>query len=137
MSSYYATTVTGRREFAGAGRLRSSPAPGEVRIGVQACGVCHADVLAVEGLRPDPSRPLVPGHEVIGVIEAGGDGVPDTWRIGDRVGAGFLGGPDDSCEFCRRGDFVDRTGRPWTGTHMNGGYAQVACARATVLDSRD
>lgn len=133
MSDYSAITVTGRRQFASEERERRTPPPGEVRIAVEACGVCHTDVLAVDGLRPDPSKPVVPGHEIIGTIEVLGDGVPDMWRVGDRVGVGFLAGQDNACEFCRRGDFVNCTDQPWTGTHVDGGYAQVVHARATGL----
>lgn len=133
MPSYAAIIVTGHREFAAVERERVAPARDHVRIAVEACGICHSDVLGVEGMRPDPSEPLVPGHEIVGVIEAVGDGVPDTWRIGDRVGVGFLGGQDNTCELCRRGDFVNCTGQPWTGTHVDGGYAQVTYARATAL----
>ncbi|MEU8364576.1 alcohol dehydrogenase catalytic domain-containing protein [Nonomuraea sp. NPDC048882] len=132
-STYRAFTVTGRRQFTLVERERHEPSPGQVRIRVEACGVCHTDILAVDGLRPDPSAPVVPGHEIIGVIEAAGDGVDPSWRIGDRVGVGFLGGQDNACESCRRGDFVNCSDQPQTGTAVDGGYAEVAYARATGL----
>ncbi|MBO4269971.1 alcohol dehydrogenase catalytic domain-containing protein [Microbispora triticiradicis] len=132
-STYRVVTVTGQRQFALVERERHEPSPGQVRIRVEACGICHTDVLAVEGLRPDPSTPIVPGHEIIGVIEALGDGVDPAWRAGDRVGVGFLGGQDNTCHACRRGDFVNCSDQPQTGTGVDGGYAEVAYARATGL----
>ncbi|TQM64709.1 alcohol dehydrogenase catalytic domain-containing protein [Humibacillus xanthopallidus] len=133
VTPYRAFEVTASRQFALVERERQEPAPGQVRIRVDACGVCHSDVLAVEGLRHDPSRPVVPGHEIVGTIEAVGDHVDATWSVGDRVGVGFLSGQDNVCPACRRGDFLQCTDQPWTGTHVDGGYAEVAYARATGL----
>jgi alcohol dehydrogenase, propanol-preferring len=99
---------------------------------VHSCGVCHSDTLAVEGSRPDPSQPVVPGHEAVGVIDAVGEDVTE-WRVGDRVGVGFLGGHCGKCEWCRRGDFVNCENQPWFGTTADGGYAEAAYARATGL----
>lgn len=130
---YRAVTVTGRRQFRLVERERKEPSPGHVRIRVQACGICHTDVLAVEGRRPDPATPIVPGHEIIGVIEALGDNAATAWQVGERVGVGFLGGQDNACESCRRGDFVNCSGQPRMGTDADGGYAEVAYARATGL----
>ncbi|MEV4571421.1 alcohol dehydrogenase catalytic domain-containing protein [Nonomuraea sp. NPDC049419] len=132
-STYRAFTVTGRQRFELVERVRRPPQPGQVRIRVEACGICHTDVLAVEGLRPDPSAPIVPGHEIIGVIEAIGEGAGPAWQVGDRVGVGFLGGQDNTCESCRRGDYVNCSGQPQTGTAVDGGYAEVTYARATGL----
>ncbi|MEW2290782.1 alcohol dehydrogenase catalytic domain-containing protein [Streptomyces sp. NPDC047841] len=132
-STYRAVTVTGRRQFAVVERERHEPAPGQVRLRVDACGVCHTDVLAVEGLRQDASTPVVPGHEIIGVIEAVGPGVEPVWRPGERVGVGFLGGQCTVCDSCRRGDFVNCEDQPQTGLDTDGGYAEVAYARATGL----
>ena len=132
MSSYRAVQVTGAREFALVDRDLVDPAPGHVRLRVQACGICHSDVLAGEGLREDPSTPIVPGHEIVGVIDAVGQGV-GRWQVGDRVGVGFLGGPCLECDYCRRGDFVNCVDQPHTGTHVDGGYAEVAYARASSL----
>lgn len=132
-STYRAVTVVGRRRFEQVQRERREPPPGRVRIGVEACGICHTDVLAVEGMRPDPSVPIVPGHEIVGVIEALGSGVAPRWRVGERVGVGFLGGQDGVCEPCRRGDFVNCEDQPRTGTDVDGGYAEVTYARATGL----
>jgi propanol-preferring alcohol dehydrogenase len=83
-------------------------------------------------MRPDPSSPVVPGHEVVGVIDAVGPGVT-TWRVGERVGVGFLNGYCGVCEFCRRGDFVNCEDQPSTGSDVDGGYAQVILARASGL----
>lgn len=74
--------------------------------------------------------PIVPGHESIGVIEAVGDGVDPAWRVDERAGVGFLGGQDNACESCRRGDFVNCSDPPRTGTDVDGGYAEVTYARA-------
>ena len=83
-------------------------------------------------MRPDPSVPIVPGHEIVGVIDAVGAGVT-AWQVGDRVGVGFLGGPCHTCDSCRRGDFVNCAAQPTTGTTTDGGYAEVAYARASGL----
>ena len=131
--AYRAFQVSGSRQFALVERERVAPAPGQVRIRVDACGVCHSDVLAVEGQRPEPTRPVVPGHEIVGTIEAVGDGTDDSWSVGDRVGVGFLIGQDNICDACRRGDFLHCTNQPWTGTHVDGGYCEVTYARATGL----
>ena len=131
-STYRAFEVTGQRQFKLVERQRREPLPGEVRLRVQACGVCHSDVLAVEGMRADPSKPIVPGHEVAGVVEAVGPGVTG-WREGDRVGVGYLNGHCGECASCRRGDFVNCTNQEQTGTTVDGGYAEVAYARASGL----
>jgi alcohol dehydrogenase, propanol-preferring len=131
-SPYRAFEVTGQRQFKLVERQRREPLPGEVRLRVQACGVCHSDVLAVEGMRAEPSKPIVPGHEVAGVVEAVGPGVT-AWREGDRVGVGYLNGHCGECESCRRGDFVNCANQEQTGTTVDGGYAEVAYARASGL----
>jgi propanol-preferring alcohol dehydrogenase len=132
MSTYRAFEVTGARNFELVTREVPEPPPGHVRLRVESCGVCHSDVLAVEGLRADPSRPVVPGHEVVGVIDAVGEGV-GAWRIGDRVGVGFLNGHCGECTPCRRGDFVNCLDQPQTGTTTDGGYAEVLIARSSGL----
>lgn len=132
MSTYRAFEVTGSRNFALVERELVEPGPGHVRLRVETCGVCHSDALAVEGMRGDPSSPVVPGHEVVGVIDAVGAGV-SAWRTGDRVGVGFLGGQCGECDFCRRGDFVNCADQPTTGTVVDGGYAEVMTARASGL----
>ena len=132
MPTYRAFQVTGQRQFELVDRELIAPDPGHVRVKVQSCGVCHSDVLAVEGMRADPSQPIVPGHEIVGVIDTVGDGV-STWQIGDRVGLGYLGGHDGTCDWCRRGDFVNCENQPQSGTTVDGGYAEVVYARATGL----
>jgi alcohol dehydrogenase, propanol-preferring len=132
MPTYRAYQVTGQRQFELVERELLGPQPGHVRFRVQSCGVCHTDVLAVEGLRPDPRQPVVPGHEVVGVIDAVGDAVTG-WKVGDRVGIGFLGGYCGVCVWCRHGDFVNCENQPLTGMTVDGGYAEVAYARASGL----
>src|ERR1700756_5614545 len=132
MSTYRAFQVTGQRYFELVQRELLGPRPGHVRFRVHSCGVCHSDVLAVEGLRPDPRQPVVPGHEVVGVIDALGEQV-SGWSVGDRVGLGFLGGHCGVCVWCRRGDFVNCENQPRPGTTTDGGYAEVVYARATGL----
>ncbi|ORA39981.1 alcohol dehydrogenase catalytic domain-containing protein [Mycobacterium aquaticum] len=132
MTTYRAFQVTGQRNFELVEREVLPPTPGHVRVRVDSCGVCHSDFLAVEGLRPDPERPVVPGHEVVGVIDAVGEGVT-SWAAGDRVGVGFLGGQCGECESCRRGDFVNCSDQPQPGTTEDGGYAEMLYVRATGL----
>jgi propanol-preferring alcohol dehydrogenase len=132
MSTYQAIQVTGSREFSLVERELTDPGFGQVRLHLNSCGVCHSDALAIEGMRPDPSVPIVPGHEMVGVIDAVGSGVT-AWHVGDRVGVGFLGGQCNQCEFCRRGDFVNCVDQPQTGTTVDGGYAEYAIARASGL----
>jgi alcohol dehydrogenase, propanol-preferring len=132
MSTYRAYQVTGQRQFELVERELLAPRPGHARIRVDSCGVCHSDVLAVEGMRADPQQPVVPGHEAVGVIEAVGDGVTQ-WRVGERVGVGYLGGHCGVCVWCRHGDFVNCENQPQTGTDVDGGYAEVMYARASGL----
>src|SRR3984957_19235631 len=80
------------------------PAMGQVRIKVQACGICHSDVLTKDGMWPGIQYPRVPGHEVAGIIDDVGEGV-SAWKTGQRVGVGWHGGQDGTCISCRRGDF--------------------------------
>ena len=109
------------------------PGRGDVRLKVQACGVCHSDVLTKEGLLPGIQYPRIPGHEVAGVVDALGDGVKG-WKIGDRVGVGWFGGNCGYCDSCRRGHFdlclVDRA---ITGVSRDGGYAEYMVAPAVTL----
>ncbi|MEY9861132.1 propanol-preferring alcohol dehydrogenase [Catenulispora sp. GAS73] len=132
MSVYRAVQVSGSRSFAAVQREAEEPGPGFVRLRVEACGVCHSDVLAVEGLRADPSVPVVPGHEIVGVIEAVGEQA-GSWQVGDRVGVGFLAGHCGECDSCRRGDFVYCQNQQQTGTTVDGGYAESVIAKATGL----
>jgi propanol-preferring alcohol dehydrogenase len=107
------------------------PDRGHVRVRVEACGICHSDGAAVEPLMP-VEYPRVPGHEVIGRVDAVGDGV-EGWNVGDRVGVGWFGGQDNRCAFCRRGDFVNCENQPVTGLDVDGGYAEMLIARETGL----
>jgi D-arabinose 1-dehydrogenase-like Zn-dependent alcohol dehydrogenase len=108
------------------------PASGQVRIRVQACGVCHSDVLTKEGLYPGISYPRVPGHEVAGVIDEIGAGVKD-WKKGDRVGVGWHGGQDGTCPACRRGDFVNCANAKVCGISYDGGYQEFMVAPVEAL----
>src|ERR1700751_86883 len=110
-----------------------APGPGQVRIRVEACGVCHSDSGTVEALFPI-QWPRVPGHELVGRIDALGSGV-QGWAIGQRVGVGFLGGSCGYCEFCRHGDLVNCRNQEFTGIHHDGGYAEVMIAKASGLMS--
>jgi D-arabinose 1-dehydrogenase-like Zn-dependent alcohol dehydrogenase len=108
------------------------PAPGQVRIKVQACGVCHSDVFTKEGLFPGIQYPRVPGHEIVGVIDALGSGV-QGWTVGQRVGVGWHGGYCGRCEPCRRGEFFACVLGLVTGVSFDGGYAEYMCAPFTAL----
>lgn len=132
MSTYRAYQVTGQHQFELVERELLEPAPGQVRIRVDSCGVCHTDSITAEGFRPDATQPLVPGHEVVGVIDAIGAAV-NGWQVGERVGVGFLGGHCGDCEWCRRGDFVNCQNQAQTGLTEDGGYAEVLYARASGL----
>lgn len=110
------------------------PEPGQVRIKVQACGVCHSDVLTKDGLWPGIQYPRVPGHEVAGVIDKVGDGVSE-WKKGRRVGVGWHGGQDNTCRECRRGDFRNCRNLKVCGISYDGGYQQYMVAPAEALVS--
>src|ERR1700684_2411703 len=97
------------------------PEAGQVRVKVQACGICHSDSLTKEGTFPGIQYPRVPGHEVAGVIEAVGAGVAG-WKPGQRVGVGWNGGYCGHCDHCRRGDFFACGTGPVTGVSYDGGY---------------
>jgi alcohol dehydrogenase len=114
---------------------RDLPIPGrhEVRIRVHACGVCHSDSIIVEGLIPGLSYPRIPGHEVIGVIDALGPDV-DGWDVGTRVGVGWFGGSCGYCRHCREGDaFACENIHATTGVTRDGGYATHMLALASAL----
>src|SRR5215475_10242827 len=96
------------------------PGPMQVRIKVEACGVCHSDVLVKEGLWPGLQYPRIPGHEIAGRIDAVGTGVTQ-WKSGQRVGVGWHGRHCFVCEWCRRGDFVLCQNGKITGIHYDGG----------------
>ena len=109
------------------------PGSGYVRIKVQACGVCHSDVLTKDGLWPGIQYPRVPGHEAIGVIDAVGSNVP-RWKTGQRVGVGWNGGFCGYCDNCRRGEFFAcQTSTDVTGITRDGGYAEYMLAPGSAL----
>ena len=108
------------------------PGVGQVRIKVQACGVCHSDVFTKEGLWPGIQYPRVPGHEVVGVIDEVGAGV-SGWTKGQRVGVGWHGGHDGTCAPCRRGDFRNCQNRQIPGISYDGGYQQYMAAPLEAL----
>jgi len=98
------------------------PGPRQVRIRIQACGLCHSDSMTKEGIWPGITYPRVPGHEIAGVIDAVGGEVPE-WRAGQRVGVGWYCGNCGYCEPCRRGDFITCRNSRVTGITQDGGYA--------------
>src|SRR5881296_3326438 len=109
------------------------PAAGHVRLKVQACGICHSDTLTKEGTFPGLQYPRVPGHEVVGSIDAVGPDVTG-WRPGQRVGVGWHGGQCGYCGACRRGDFFAcETATRVTGITSDGGYADYMIARAEAV----
>jgi D-arabinose 1-dehydrogenase-like Zn-dependent alcohol dehydrogenase len=103
------------------------PGAGQVRVKVQACGVCHSDSLTKEGQWPGIQYPRVPGHEIAGVIDELGDGVSD-WKKGQRIGVGWHGGHDNTCRSCRRGDFRNCDNLKIPGISYDGGYQQYMVA---------
>jgi D-arabinose 1-dehydrogenase-like Zn-dependent alcohol dehydrogenase len=108
------------------------PGPGTVRIKVRACGVCHSDTIVKEGLFPGIPYPRVPGHEVVGVIDAVGSGVPG-WQPGQVVGVGWNGGYCGYCDHCRRGEFFACVRGQTTGINFDGGYAEYMVAPASAV----
>jgi D-arabinose 1-dehydrogenase-like Zn-dependent alcohol dehydrogenase len=115
-------------------RPLAEPGAGQVRIRVEACGICHTDAATVTGTYPGLKLPRVPGHEVVGRIEALGSGV-SQWKIGQRVGIGLIAGEDGVCEPCRRGDIVNCQSPVTTGVTVDGGYAEVMIAEARGIAS--
>jgi D-arabinose 1-dehydrogenase-like Zn-dependent alcohol dehydrogenase len=109
------------------------PGAGQVRIKVQACGICHSDSLVKEGHWPGLQYPRVPGHEVVGVVDAVGAGVTQ-WKPGQRVGVGWHGGHCGACNNCRSGDFFGCTvNLQNTGISFDGGYADYMVAPAVAV----
>jgi D-arabinose 1-dehydrogenase-like Zn-dependent alcohol dehydrogenase len=108
------------------------PGAGQVRIRVQACGVCHSDVITKDGLFPWIAYPRVPGHEIAGVIDEVGAGVTQ-WTKGQGVGVGWHGGQDGTCLACRRGDFVNCANVKICGISYDGGYAEYMVAPVEAL----
>ncbi|ESP87524.1 alcohol dehydrogenase [Candidatus Halobonum tyrrellensis G22] len=108
------------------------PEAGEVRVEVEACGICHSDVFVKETGYPGIDYPRIPGHEIAGRIDAVGDDV-DQWAEGDRVGVGWHGGHCFTCEACRRGDFQQCENAEITGITFDGGYAEYTTAPAEAV----
>jgi len=108
------------------------PGAGQVRVKVEACGICHSDSLVKEGLWPGLQYPRVPGHEIAGRIDAVGENVT-AWIKGQRVGVGWHGGHCFVCEQCRRGDFAMCVNRKVTGIDFDGRYAEYMIASVTAL----
>jgi D-arabinose 1-dehydrogenase-like Zn-dependent alcohol dehydrogenase len=98
------------------------PGPGEVRIAVEACGICHSDAMVKHGHFPGIQYPRVPGHEIAGRVDAVGPGV-SAWKTGDRVGVGWHGGHCFTCDACRKGLFINCEKAKITGITHDGGYA--------------
>jgi D-arabinose 1-dehydrogenase-like Zn-dependent alcohol dehydrogenase len=108
------------------------PGAGQVRVKVEACGICHSDLVVKEGMWPGLQYPRVPGHEVAGRIDAVGGNVTN-WKKGQRVGVGWHGGHCFVCEQCRRGDFAMCVNRKVTGIDFDGGYAEYMIAPAEAV----
>jgi len=108
------------------------PGPGRIRIKVHACGVCHSDQFVTDGLWPGLELPRVPGHEVAGVVDAIGDGVT-RFKTGDRVGIGWHGGHDGTCDVCLTGRFIHCRNAQITGISFDGGYGDCLVAPAVAF----
>jgi D-arabinose 1-dehydrogenase-like Zn-dependent alcohol dehydrogenase len=108
------------------------PGPGQVRVKVEACGICHSDAVVKDGIWPGLQYPRVPGHEIAGRVDAVGANVT-SWAVGQRVGVGWHGGHCFVCEQCRRGDFAMCVNRKVTGIDFDGGYATHVIVPAAVL----
>ena len=108
-----------------------APGPGQIRIRIEACGVCRTDLHVVDGELPDPKLPIVPGHEIVGRVEAGGEGV--DFKLGARVGVAWLGHTDGTCSYCRSGreNLCDHP--LFTGYTRDGGYATHTIAEAAFV----
>src|SRR5579871_1150641 len=105
-----------------------APGPGEIRVRVRVCGVCHTDLHVVEGDLPLPKLPLVPGHQIVGTIDAVGPAVR-TLKVGDRVGIPWLYSTDGTCPYCSRHTENLCENARFTGYHVNGGYAELCVVR--------
>jgi D-arabinose 1-dehydrogenase-like Zn-dependent alcohol dehydrogenase len=121
-------------EFELVERQIPEPGAGEVRIKVQACGICHSDVFTKEGSWPGIKYPRVPGHEVTGIIDEVGVDV-SQWKEGQRVGVGWHGGHDNTCRECQRGDFRNCRNVRVPGISYDGGYQQYMVAPVEALVS--
>jgi propanol-preferring alcohol dehydrogenase len=136
MTTTYRAVQATEGVFSLAERELTDPGAGEVRIAVEACGICHSDVVGVGNLfhHHTVGTPIVPGHEVVGRVDALGAGVTG-WTLGQRVGVGYFGGHCGVCDSCRRGEFVYCTDQQILGDSIDGGYAEYVTTRATGLVS--
>src|SRR5712671_6321954 len=133
-STYKAVEVSSPGTLRVVERQLTEPGAGQVRIRVEACGICHTDAATVASIYPGLKLPRVPGHEVVGRIDALGSGV-SKWKIGQRVGVGLIAGEDGVCESCRRGDIVNCQNPVTSGVTVDGGYAEVMIAEARAISS--
>lgn len=108
---------------------RPTPGPDAIRVAVHCCGVCHTDLHVVEGDLPDPKLPLIPGHEIVGTVEAVGAGVT-RFQVGDRVGIPWLHETDQTCAYCRQGQENLCEAARFTGYTTDGGYAEYTTVPA-------
>ncbi|HAG79918.1 MAG TPA: alcohol dehydrogenase [Cyanobacteria bacterium UBA12227] len=108
------------------------PPANQVRVKVEACGICHSDAFVKEGFLAGLQYPRVPGHEIAGYIDKVGEGVTD-WKVGDRVGVGWHGGHCFKCDPCRRGDFITCKNALVTGANFDGGYGEYAIIPSQAL----
>ncbi|MEV4570178.1 alcohol dehydrogenase [Nonomuraea sp. NPDC049419] len=113
-------------------RELTEPGPGQVRVAVEACGVCRSDAGFVNAGFPNVSFPLVTGHEIAGRVDAVGDGVED-WNVGDRVAVGWFGGNCGTCRSCREGDFIHCARMQVPGWAYPGGYAEYTTVPVSAL----
>ncbi|MFH9223945.1 alcohol dehydrogenase [Streptomyces lydicus] len=109
------------------------PGPGQVRLAVEACGICHSDTFFVQAALPGVRFPLVPGHEIAGRIDEIGAATPGDWQVGDRVVVGWFGGSCHACTPCRRGDFIVCENLKVPGWAYDGGFGEVVIAPADAL----
>jgi D-arabinose 1-dehydrogenase-like Zn-dependent alcohol dehydrogenase len=109
-----------------------NPGAGQVRVKVQACGVCHSDSFTKEGQWPGIQYPRVPGHEIAGIVDELGAGVTE-WKKGQRVGVGWHGGHDGTCLYCQRGDFRNCVNMQVPGISYDGGYQQYMVAPSNAV----
>ncbi|MFC0597636.1 alcohol dehydrogenase catalytic domain-containing protein [Streptomyces palmae] len=135
MSTYRVVQVTGPNgPFELTERAVPQPGFGQVRIAVEACGVCHSDALFVSGGLPGVSFPEVPGHEIAGRVEELGEGTRDRgWQVGDRVAVGWFGGSCGHCKPCREGDFIACRALKVPGWAYDGGFAEKVIAPVDAL----
>jgi D-arabinose 1-dehydrogenase-like Zn-dependent alcohol dehydrogenase len=132
--TYRAMEVTTPGKLTLVERAIPEPSAGQVRIRVEAAGICHSDMWSVMGLWPGVTYPRVPGHEIAGRIDALGPDV-QGWKVGQRVAVGWFGGDCGMCQPCRRGDFVNCENMVISGLTTDGGYAEIVIAEARALAS--